>query len=168
MPVSKTSPDTRQAYPKNDRTIIQEYYSLNGDATAGQSSFTVYLSDKPVTVSGKFHYKINYLNFWTNDLNYTNTLGNRMDYPYLYIAGKYWTHYPIPQNDKIPLYIEEGYNELAVSQQWRVQNIELGRWKYPTPNSIPWIAVYYFNTNLVWYRILIEYEEIRPGNIYET
>lgn len=159
------TPSDSSTYPlPNGKIITQSYFYTAGDATGGQVYFSIRLHLLPFATSSKFRYKINYINFITNDLNFTNALGNRMDYPYLDINGNNWTEHPTPIGDRIPLYLEEGYNQLSITAQWRIQDIELGHPKNLYPYQYPAVAIYYFNTNGCFYAVQIEYETVRTSD----
>lgn len=159
MSVWTETPDATQVDLLNDYTKrIQKSYSLSGDASGGTSWIQV-LPYEPYlyAVCNRHALFINYINYITTDLNFTNALGNRMDYPYVDINGWYWKNYPGCSQDRIPLYMEEGVNQLSVAVQFRVQNIDLGRPQHMTPSVKPAILIHYFNTNLTTYKLVINY-----------
>lgn len=156
---------THTARPINNKVIKhQKSFALNPATQAGTVYFICYLNGayghlKPASKLAHKYWFISYINFWTDDLSFTNALANRQDYPYLSITGNQWTDYPADDVDKLPLVLEENNSALSVPAQFRVKNLYLGKWALAPKSQNFSIGVTYDMTIGKIYRLQVEFLE---------
>lgn len=121
--INVTTWDNSHCIPLPDDIVeINEEYSTTGDATGGNVIFWI----QPIRNPKKdYHIYLKSLDFRTNDLSLTNTIGNRQLYPYLSINKN---HFPNCPNSRYPIILEEEVsNYLSIPYQHRHLDLNLGK-----------------------------------------